>query len=67
MTKNEGKMDQMIRLILGVVLLGLAFFGGLSGALYWIALVVGVVMLVTSVTGFCPLYRVFGINTCNRK
>ncbi len=67
MKRNEGRIDRLIRVALGAVLLYLAFFSGsaafASGIWHWLAIVVGIVMLVTAVTGFCPLYRVFGINT----
>lgn len=67
MTRNEGTLDRAIRGILGVILLALAFLAGLHGALYWIALVVGIVMLVTALTGFCPAYRLLGVNTCSTR
>ncbi|KIT15804.1 YgaP family membrane protein [Jannaschia aquimarina] len=65
MTRNEGTIDRALRGIAGLVLLALAFFAGLTGALYWIALVVGIVMLATAVTGFCPAYRLLGLKTCS--
>ena len=65
MTRNEGTFDRVARGILVLVLLALAFLGGLQGALFWIALVVGILMLVTAATGFCLLYRLLGINTCS--
>jgi hypothetical protein len=64
MTINEGKTDRILRALAGVVLLALAFFAGLGGVAFWVALVVGVVMLATAATGFCPAYRLIGINTC---
>ena len=65
MTRNEGTTDRVLRGIAGLVLLALAFFAGLAGALYWIALAVGIVMLATAVTGFCPAYRLLGLKTCS--
>jgi hypothetical protein len=41
---------------------GLALFDG-SGATA-ISVIAGLIMLATSATRFCPLYRVFGIRTC---
>lgn len=60
-----GQTDRMIRAVLGVVLVILFF--PLSGALAWIALIVGIVMLATSAMGYCPPYSIFGINTCSTK
>jgi hypothetical protein len=64
--KNMGQTDRLIRAIVGVVLV-IAFFTALSGALGWIALVVGVVLLATAAMGTCPPYSLLGINTCKTK
>jgi hypothetical protein len=66
-TRNESRVDRIIRAIVGVVLLVLALaVWGLDSTAGIIALVLAVIMLVTAATGFCPLYRLFGIAT-NRK
>lgn len=56
---NVGTVDRVVRVTAGVVLMGLAATGTL-GVWAW----VGVVPLVTGVIGFCPAYKVAGINTC---
>ncbi len=62
MTGNEGKLDRIVRLTAGVVLVGLAATGTV-GVWGW----VGVVPLATGAMGWCPLYSIFGINTCAVK
>ena len=62
MTANVGTVDRALRVIVGLVLLGLTF-GGQIGVWGWI----GVVPLITAAVGFCPLYTVLGMNTCPRK
>lgn len=68
MTKNIGNIDRMIRIVLGLVLLALPFVSGLalftSGVATAISMIAGIVMLATSGMRFCPLYRIFGIQTC---
>ena len=59
MTLNEGSLDRVIRVALGIVLLSLVFFGPKTG---WGLL--GLIPLLTGVVGFCPLYRVIGVRTC---
>lgn len=59
MTRNEGTIDRVARVALGVVLLVLAM-RGLYTPWTWI----GVVPLLTGLVGTCPLYSVLGINTC---
>ena len=58
MTHNEGIADRAIRVVLGLGLLSLVFIGPHT----WFGLV-GLVPLVTGLVGFCPLYRVLGLNT----
>lgn len=68
MTANVGTADRVLRAVLGVVLLWLAFASGypaMDGAiLKFGAALVGVVMLLTALLGTCPLYRLLGIRTC---
>ena len=60
--KNEGTVDRVLRVIAGLVLISLVFVGPQT-AWGWI----GVVPLVTGAIGSCPLYSLFGINTCGLK
>jgi len=62
---NLNTWDRMVRALLGLVALELAFFW-LAGGLQIAAYVVGAVLLVTAVIRFCPLYRVLGISTLSR-
>ena len=59
MSRNEGTVDRALRIILGLALIALVFVGPQT-AWGW----VGVVPLATGLVGFCPLYRLLGINTC---
>ncbi len=67
MKSNVGKTDRMIRLLLAAAFLGL-YFGLYSGEKWGIALpILAAVMVLTSFISFCPLYTIFGINTCKTK
>lgn len=59
MSVNEGTFDRALRVVLGVALLSLVFVGPQT-PYGWI----GIVPLATGLVGWCPLYRLFGINTC---
>ena len=65
MSKNEGVIDRVIRVILGLVLLyvGWAVVEPRFGLWSIVALVVGIILLVTGVIGYCALYSVLKINT----
>lgn len=60
--RNESTPDRIIRLILGVVFFQLAFFwlGGIGQVIFY---VLGAVMLLTALVGFCPLYKILGFST----
>lgn len=57
--QNEGSVDRVLRVMLGLALLLLTVVGPKTPLGF-----LGFVPLVTGLTGFCPLYRVLGINTC---
>lgn len=65
MARNVGTMDRAGRALIGILaLLGAFVLGWFSGWMVWAAAAVGVIMLGTAAFGFCPLYRLVGINTC---
>ncbi|MCA8882705.1 MAG: DUF2892 domain-containing protein [Rhodobacteraceae bacterium] len=64
MSANVGKIDRMLRAIVGLVLLALALSGTFTGTMFWVGLVVGAVALATAGMKFCPAYRLLGVNTC---
>ena len=59
MQKNAGTLDRLVRVAIGVVLIALTLTDQI-GVWGWI----GAVPLMTGLLGYCPLYRVFGFNTC---
>ena len=67
MKKNMGSVDRAVRIVIAVVLAILYFTGTVSGTIGTIALVIGVVFLLTSLVGTCGLYIPFGISTCKTE
>lgn len=59
MEKNVGVADKAIRIIAGLVLISLVFVGPQT-PWGWI----GIVLLATGLMNWCPLYRIFGVDTC---
>ena len=62
MTSNVGGIDRILRIVAGLVLIGLAATGTV-GMWGWL----GVVPLATGALGWCPPYAIFGFNTCAIK
>ncbi|MFZ9184051.1 MAG: YgaP family membrane protein [Hylemonella sp.] len=62
MKANVGGIDRKIRIVAGLVLVGLAATGTVG---WWGWL--GLVPLGTGLIGWCPPYSIFGINTCSVK
>lgn len=59
---NEGGADRAVRIVVGLVLIALAFVGPKTPWGY-----LGIIPLATGFLGSCPLYTLFGINTCGVK
>ena len=56
---NVGKVDRIIRVLIGLALL----VGGFYFNSWWGA--IGLIPLLTAVVGWCPLYLSFGLSTCS--
>jgi hypothetical protein len=61
MKQNVGSTDRIIRLIVGIIII-------VVGAILntWWGLI-GVLIFLTGLVGWCCLYRIFGISTCKIK
>jgi hypothetical protein len=62
MKRNESTLDRIIRIIIGIAALAVSFV--VVGPLKIVLIVVAVIALFTALTGFCLLYKLFGISTC---
>ena len=67
MKANMGSLDKAIRIIAAIVFSMLFITKTVEGTTAIVLLVLGGVFLLTSVIGFCPLYTIFGLNTCKKK
>ncbi len=61
MKANVGGIDRVLRILVGVSLVGWALMGGPVWA--WI----GLLPIATGTTRFCPAYPLLGISTCSAK
>lgn len=63
MKQNMGSTDRIIRVVLAIAVAVLYFTGVISGTVAIILGILGIVFLLTSVVGFCPLYAPFKLST----
>jgi hypothetical protein len=62
MTKNIHPTERKVRIVVGAVLVSMAFIGPAN---LWFLF--GLVPLATGLMGWCPPYSLLGINTCEMK
>lgn len=65
--KNMGVLDRVLRFVIAAIIIVLYFTNIINGGL---AIVLGIFVVATTftgITGYCPLYPIFGWNTCKIK
>ena len=63
LTRNVGTADQVVRVVIGVLVVAALVTGAVTGPLAYLAALIAAIMLVTGVVGFCPLYAILGVRT----
>lgn len=61
MIKNVGTPDRILRVLVGLAIIGWGIY-----AQNWLG-AIGLIPLATGLISFCPLYKVLGISTCPLK
>lgn len=56
---NVGTLDRLIRVLIGTLLIALAYFGVIGSWGY-----IGIIPLATGLLKWCPLYTLLGVQTC---
>ncbi len=59
MTKNVATIERIVRAVVGIGIIGLAFVGSRTPWAY-----LGIIPFLTSIIVFCPPYALLGIKTC---
>lgn len=61
--QNLGTFDRVIRLIIGLSFIYIGFTL-LIGLIQFMFIILGLALLVNTITGFCGIYYLLGITTC---
>ena len=67
MKKNMGTADRVLRVIVAAVIAILYLTGIISGTLGLILLIFALILVATSLIGYCPLYKPIGLNTTKKE
>lgn len=67
MKKTVGSVDKVIRVIVGLIFLIVAFAVPVGQTLKVILIVLGIIAFLTAITGLCPMYNLCSINTNKEK
>lgn len=67
MSSNVGSIDRLLRLVIGAILIAaplINFMGlGANVVATYLMIAVGLILVLTSIFGMCPMYKVLGIST----
>jgi len=66
MKKNVGRTDRIIRIVAGISFFALGFFLEISTGWVWALWILGAILLITGIIGFCPLYALLKTNTLKK-
>jgi len=67
MKKNMGSADKIVRVLFAIIIAILYFTNQITGAAAIVLGVFAVVLLLTSVMGFCPLYSMIKLSTIKKE
>jgi hypothetical protein len=67
MKKNVGTIDKVIRTLIALTVAVLYFTHIISGTLGVILLILAVVLVVTSLISFCPIWMALGLSTRKKE
>jgi len=67
MKKNMGSTDKIVRVLIAAIVATLFLTNVITGVLGIILLALAGIFVLTSLVSFCPIYTIFGMNTCPAK
>lgn len=66
MKANVGTTDKFVRYLIAAAAL-IAAFTVATGVAFYVLVGVAVIMVLTAIVNFCPIYALFGVSTCPIK
>lgn len=65
--KNVGMIDRLVRIIIGMVLIGVVVLNMIAAPWSYLVVLLGLVALITGIVGTCGLYSLLGMNTLGKS
>ncbi len=65
MKENVGTVDRSLRVVFGLAIFFVGWFGS-GGALSAVLMIVGAVLTATGLVSSCPIYSILGIDTVEK-
>lgn len=62
--QNESTLDRFIRIAVGGLCIIIATYMELPAIMVTTLLIIGIILLLTALSGFCLLYKILKIKTC---
>jgi len=66
MKTNVGALDRVIRVVAGLIILGIVLYLPMSILWVWILTVIGLILIITGLCGSCLLYTLLNIDTAKK-
>lgn len=60
---NEGKVERYVRIVTGGILILLINYLALPALLHWSLLIIGIILVLTGLSGYCLIYDLLKIST----
>ncbi|ARV09088.1 hypothetical protein BTO05_05350 [Winogradskyella sp. PC-19] len=67
MKKNVSNIDKGLRVLIALIITLLYYFNIIDDTLAYILMGLAIVLLITGLINFCPLYKILGVSTCKIK
>jgi hydrogenase/urease accessory protein HupE len=64
--KNVGMIDRVVRIIIGIVLIGIVVMNMVASPWSYVVALIGIIALATGVFGTCALYSLLGMTTLGK-
>lgn len=60
---NQSDTERFVRIVIGGVLLLAATYVAMNIILVWVLIILGLILILTGLSGYCPCYKALRINT----